>query len=73
MIVKVIIDTGHRGPKGNMNADIWIKKTTLICAGCEDERPVKKEMTSASFDEVRAEFAERHANCAHQGKLPGAK
>ena len=56
-----------------MEADIWIKKTTLICAGCEDERPVKKEMTSASFDEVRAEFAERHADCAKQGKLPGAK
>lgn len=54
-----------------MEADIWIKKATLICAGCEDERPVKKEMTAASFDEVRAEFAQRHADCPKQGKLGG--
>lgn len=56
-----------------MDADIWIKKATLVCAGCEDERPVKKEVTSVTFDEIVSTFAQRHEDCAKQGKLAGVK
>lgn len=56
-----------------MEADIWIAKARLVCAGCEDMRDIKKEITHATFEEAVQAFAERHADCARQGKLEGMK
>ena len=56
-----------------MEADILIAKARLVCAGCEDMRDIKKEITHESFEEAVQQFALRHSDCARQGKLGDVK